>query len=215
MRHVPHVLVPAPWEGDECPVPAATRRHLETVLRLASGADVTYTDGRGTVGEGVWHGSAIARGNERTVAPVVPVVTMAVAPPRSRDRQRFVVEKLQELAIQRLVWLSTGHGQVRPPGADKSTAWARAALEQSRGAHLMQIDVASLESLDADGVVWADITGDPVRSVAGGEGPFTVAIGPEGGWSGDERARFVRRVALASTILRTETAAVVAAAAFR
>ena len=215
MRHIPHVLVPAPWDADECPVPSATQRHLGTVLRLANSAAVTYTDGRGTVGDGVWNGSAIVRGAERIVAPVLPIVTIAVAPPRSKDRQRFVVEKLQELAVQRLVWLSTAHGQGRPPGADKAMAWATAALEQSRGAHLIEIDVAALEALDADEVVWADMTGDPVRPVARGEGPFTVAIGPEGGWSSDERTRFVHRVSLGSTVLRTDTAAVVAAAAFR
>jgi RsmE family RNA methyltransferase len=215
MRHIPHVLVPAPWDGDECPVPTATRRHLGTVLRMASGAPVTYTDGKGTVGEGSWDGSVIRRGDERIVASVVPIVTIAVAPPRSKDRQRFVVEKLQELAVQHLVWLSTAYGQVRPPGADRAMAWATAALEQSRGAHLMEIEVAALEALDADEVVWADITGDPVRSVARGGGPFTVAIGPEGGWSSEERTRFVNRVSFGSTILRTETAALVAATAFR
>lgn len=215
MRHTPHVLVPAPWDGDECPVPPATRRHLGTVLRLASGAAVTYTDGKGTVGDGVWGGSAIVRGDERTATAVVPVATIAVAPPRSRDRQRFVVEKLQELAVQRLVWLTTAHGQVRPPAADKATAWATSALEQSRGAHLMEIDVADLATIDADAVALADITGDPVRSVLGGGGSVAVAIGPEGGWSDDECARFATRVALGPTVLRTETAAVVAAAAFR
>jgi len=215
MKHIPHVLVPAPWDGDECSVPAATRRHLGTVLRLESRAALTYTDGKGTVGEGSWDGSVILRGDERTVASIVPIVTMAVAPPRSRDRQRFIVEKLQELAVQRLVWLSTAHGQARPPSTDKALAWATAALEQSRGAHLIEIDAAPLETLVADEVAWADITGDPVRSVDRGVGPFTVAIGPEGGWSGEERARFVHRVSFGSTILRTETAAVVAAAAFR
>lgn len=215
MRHIPHVLVAAPWEGDECPVPSATRRHLGTVLRLSSGAAITYTDGRGTVGEGLWDGSVIERGNERTVTSVVPIVTIAVAPPRSKDRQRFIVEKLQELAVQRLVWLSTAYGQVRPPGADKATAWATAALEQSRGAHLMEIDEAALGALDVDEVLWADGTGDPVGSLAGGEGSVTIAIGPEGGWSSGERALFANRVSLGPTVLRTETAAIVAAAAFR
>ena len=215
MRHVPHVLVPAPWDADECPVPTTTRRHLGTVLRLASGAAITYTDGRGAAGDGVWNGSAIVRGDERIVTPALPIVTIAVAPPRSKDRQRFIVEKLQELAVQRLVWLSTAHGQARPPSADKAMAWATAALEQSRGAHLMDIDAAALEGLDADEVLWADITGESVRSVTRGEGPFTVAIGPEGGWSDEERVRFDTRVSLGSTLLRTETAAVVAAAVFR
>jgi RsmE family RNA methyltransferase len=39
----------------------------------------------------------------------------------------------------------------------------------------------------------------------------TLLVGPEGGWSDDERAARPQAIALADTVLRTETAAVAAA----
>jgi 16S rRNA (uracil1498-N3)-methyltransferase len=43
------------------------------------------------------------------------------------------------------------------------------------------------------------------------DGSVTVVVGPEGGLSPDEIARFPRRMGLGDRVLRTETAAVVAA----
>ena len=68
-------------------------------------------------------------------------------------------------------------------------------------------DVASVASIGAQGFVRADRGGAPLRLTS----PF-VAIGPEGGWSDDERRSWPGSVALADTVLRAETAAIAAAA---
>jgi 16S rRNA U1498 N3-methylase RsmE len=133
---------------------------------------------------------------------------MAVAPPASKDRQRFLVEKLAELGVARLRWLSTEHGKDKPPSPSKVFSWVLAAVEQSRGALLMETssDLVSLTELDPPLVV-CDPMGDSAKPPA-----TTVAIGPEGGWSEGEVPGGVPTWSLGGTLLRVETAAVVAAA---
>ncbi len=207
MAHVPHLYLPAPWDGAVVALTPDARHHLGRVLRRGEGAPVTYTDGAGVVGEGTLSGVGVVRGDERTV-PAPPPLVMAVAPPHSTDRARFVVEKLAELGVSRLVWLTTEHTQGRAPA--KALAWAVGALEQSRGAHLLGITgPVGWDGLGGD-VVVADPAGAPTPPPAGA--PLTVVIGPEGGFAPGEIPAGARNWSLGDRILRTDTAAIVAAA---
>lgn len=208
MAHVPHLYLPAPWVGESVAVPPAQRDHLVKVLRRdPDGSTVSYTDGSGVVGEGILREGAVQRGPESEVTRGRQL-TLAVAPPRNRDRQRFLVEKLGELGVTRLVWLATTHGSDRPPTARKSADWAVSALEQSRGAWLMHTDgrLVTWQDLDQP-VVACDAEGGPNPG-----DPATVAVGPEGGWSEDEVPENARLWGLGATTLRVETAALVAVA---
>lgn len=206
MRHVPHVCVVPPWNDDELAPSEAAARHLTTVLRLEGGAPVSYTDGNGTRGEGVWTGTLIVRGPERTDTRP-PSLSIAVAPPRPRERQRFLVEKLAELGVSELVWLASEHGSGRAPHAEKATAWATVALEQSRGAFLMAVRGPSTwDTLDRPLAV-ASPAGEPGIPVD----MATVAIGPEGGFTDSEIPNDAVSFALGERILRVETAAIAAA----
>lgn len=204
----PHVLLPRPWTADRLDLAADQRHHLAKVLRTAPGDPLTYTDGAGTVGRGVLEGGAVVRGGEATVTPPPPLV-VAVAPPAARDRLRFLVEKLCELEVSRVVWLTTRRGEGRPPPAGKAAAWAVAALEQCRGAHLTAVDddVTPLDALPPPLVVAAPGGG----AFPAGGGTLTVAVGPEGGWAPGEVPDGLPTVGLGRTVLRVETAAVVAA----
>lgn len=137
---------------------------------------------------------------------------MAVAPPSNKDRVRFVVEKLAELGVEQLVWLRTTFGTGRLPPPEKQMAWAISALEQSRGGWLM--------GLGGEFVTWSDLE-EPVlvcqpagSAVIEVLAPRTVVVGPEGGFDPDEVPSDFESVALGETILRVETAAVVAATKF-
>jgi 16S rRNA (uracil1498-N3)-methyltransferase len=190
----------------------AAAHHLRRVLRLRDGAPVSYTDGAGRQGEGRLDADGVLRGPEVEVASL-PDLTIAVAPPKATSRARFIVEKLTELGVSRLVWLDTKRGEGRPPRPGKAIEWAIGALEQSRGAHLMEIDgpqpVAGPWSAQ---VVVADQAGEPfARVVAAHAVPDVVLVGPEGGFDDGELPVAAARAALAVTTLRTETAAVVAA----
>lgn len=212
MRHVPHLHVSRPWDEVPVVVSLATRDHLATVLRMAPGADVSYTDGHGTVGVGVWTGSGVERGTERSVPRGVRSLTMGVAPPRAKERQRIIVEKLQELGVRKLVWLSTARAQVRGPKPERARSWAIGALEQSRGAWLMAVTSSSYVDFVADTErTTVVLDPDAPRSFAWpGGADLAIAVGPEGGFTEEERAD--RTLAtVGSTILRTDTAAVVAA----
>ncbi|MEN8114383.1 MAG: RsmE family RNA methyltransferase [Actinomycetota bacterium] len=208
MRHVPHCFVPAPWTDDRLALGEATVRHLERVLRLAPGDPVSYTDGSGTIGSGPWAAPFIERGAEDSTPRGSHEVTIAVAPPKGSDRQRFVVEKLAELGVARLIWISTRYGDAKSPKPAKAATWAIGALEQSRGAWLLDIGgPMGLADVPGDMAI-ADPAGERIGS---GPSVDTIAIGPAGGWHPDELAEASMTVTLGDRILRTETAAIVAA----
>lgn len=211
MGHVPHLYLPGPWGADGIPLSADHRHHLERVLRVTDGSPLSYTDGRGTAGSGTLRGAAVERGTERSVARPTRHLTLAVAPPREKERARFLVEKLAELGVARLTWIETTRGEGRPP--KKAMAWAQSALEQSRGAYLMDVEgpqrIASLTGR----VLVADESSVTGLRIPRDEN-VTVVIGPEGGWAPGEVPGGVDTFTLGSLVLRIETAAIVSAAAF-
>ncbi len=210
MAHVPHLYLPGPWAGPEIALDDARRHHLTGVLRRSEGAEVSYTDGAGRIGTGLLGMEAVVRGAEGEVPEPVPRLTVAAAAPRSRDRARFLVEKLAEIGVDELVWLNTRFGQAAPPPAAKARMWAEGALEQSRGAFLMDVsgpvDPATLDGLLLFGEHGAG------RDVPDGYDHYTLVIGPEGGFHEDEVPVDAHRIGFSARILRIETAALVGAA---
>lgn len=212
MRHQPHIYIPPPWDAPVLNVGDGTQRHLTKALRYSDGAPVTYTDGQGVHGTGVWIDRSIARGDEHRATPPPIQLTLAVAPPHTKERQRFVVEKVQELGVAALRWVQTAHTQGRAPRQDRAQAWAVGALEQSRGAWLVEIDETDLSTVTSGVLADADASTTPDALPVGST--LTVVVGPEGGMTEAEAALFVSHVRLAGNLLRTETAAIVAAASF-
>jgi 16S rRNA (uracil1498-N3)-methyltransferase len=172
---------------------------------MKRGDEVTYTDGLGTVGKGVLGSQTIERGDEDRVDKPTRI-TVAVAPPANKDRQRFLVEKLAELGVERLIWLDTIHGKDRIAGEAKVVSWILAATEQSRGAWLMEVagETQRVDELDPG---WVACEPGGSREVPEAT---TVAIGPEGGFAEGELPANVRKWDLGPTVLRVETAAIVA-----
>ncbi len=200
--------------------------HLVRVLRLAGGEQVVAADGAGR-----WCLCRFAgdrAGPERSLEPEGDVVnepatarplTVAFAPVKG-DRPEWVVQKLTELGIDRIVPLRTDRSVVHWEGdrgtkaVARLTRVAREAAAQSRRVWLPEItEVATLTSF-AD---TARHTGDAVALAEAGGSPPTlerpaVAVGPEGGWSRGELDRGLPTVGLSPGVLRAETAAVVAGA---
>lgn len=211
-RHIPHLYLAGPWHDDRIDLNADVRQHLEKVLRMQTPAAVTYTDGAGLVGEGTLEGPFISRGAEKKLVRIAPL-TVAVAPPKNKSRLRFVVEKLAEMGVERLVWLRTNHTEGKPPSHEKATGWSVAALEQSRGAWRIEIvgPVSIDEIAEFGDLVVADPDGGEVQGFRSGA-DVVLCIGPEGGFSDGEIPDAAQRVSFGPTVLRVETAAVVGAA---
>lgn len=215
MGHTPHLYLPPPWPPTAVPLPPTAAHHLVKVLRLDPGASVTYTDGAGRQGEGRLLDGTVVRGPERSLPPPAIAITMAVAPPHDKDRLRFMIEKLAELEVRRITFLRTRFGAGRLPDLSKSIAWATGALEQSQGAWLMEVATVwtELASLDPANSWFAELDGaehvEPLPAEA------TIAIGPEGGWAPGEIPEKAQRLGLGRTVLRVETAAIVAAGIIR
>lgn len=206
MKHVPHLVVGAPWKEDEMPLTIVQWRHLTKVLRMSRGDPVSYTDGLGRVGEGTLADHTLNRGEEREVERPSDV-TIAAAPPDNKDRQRFLVEKLAELGVARLQWLASKHGKERTASPQKTFAWALMATEQSRGAWLMETpkDIVDFGDLEHP-IVVCHPGGSPEPAPA-----KTIVIGPQGGFDEEELPERTALWDLGPTILRVETAAIVAA----
>ena len=193
--------------------------HLVRVLRLGVGEVVTVSDGRGG-----WRPTA-HQGDGRldVVAPTqreprrTPVVGVAFAVMKG-DRPEWVVQKLTELGVDRIVPLHTARSVVRWDGARASKHLvrlrrvAREAAMQSRQVWLPEVeDVADLASVARrPGTVLAE-PGSPVLTASSSADERLVVIGPEGGFTDDELASGPPRVGLPGDgILRAETAAITA-----
>jgi 16S rRNA (uracil1498-N3)-methyltransferase len=207
MGHVPHLLLPGPWDGDRLLLSEQQRHHLEKVLRSGQGREVDYTDGEGLIGAGRYGSGEVVRGDEKSV-PRPSDLTVVAAPPDNRDRARFMVEKLAEMGVAELRFLETRHGQGRPPRPDRAHSWAVSGLEQSRGAWLLRIPDGSVTLADLEQpYAVCDPTGS--RDLPSAR---TVVIGPEGGWGPGEIPDDASLWGLGDTVLRLETAVLVAAA---
>ena len=211
LRHsVAHVFVDqldSPTLGDD------DQHHLGRVLRLRDGESVTASNGRGQWRACVWRSGALEVSGE-VVASAPPSVRCAVAfTPVKGDRNEWAVQKLTEIGIDEVIILApTQHSVVRWSDADKQLrklrVVAREAAMQSRRVWLPNIvGLAALHEVCAgDGAAVADPDGVALHA-----GVSLVVVGPEGGFAEDELPAGVPRVQLGDTILRAETATLVAA----
>lgn len=202
-------------------LPPTPSRHLRSVLRLRDGAPLSVTDGRGSVCEGVLGRDGIRITSEwlRNPRPSSLVLHPGVSKGRKLD---FVVEKATELGVAEITPVITARTECRRESGvsgarvDRWRTIARSALEQSRGAWLPEIGapVPISDALLAGRGVLLDPSG-ALADWGSGHVPRLV-VGPEGGFS-DEELEEAKDAgwdirSLGSTVLRTETAAIVGAA---
>jgi len=125
----------------------------------------------------------------------------------SVTRMRFSIEKLSELGVSSITVGSTIRSGKKKYDTNKLKSWGVAALEQSGSAFLPIIN--QVEKLDYSKFNQCiDING---KSAFKDDSVGNFAIGPEGGWDPSELAQFNEVYSLGSQLLRSETAAIVAA----
>lgn len=210
-----HVFVddldaPALGPGDQ--------HHLERVLRLRAGDEVSASDGAGGWRLCTLVGGAGASASLEAAGDVIrhprpsPPVTVAFALTKG-DKPEWAVQKLTEVGVDRIVPVAAARSVVRwaPERAaaqvQRLRRVAREAAMQCRRTWLPEVeDVAG----------FAAVAARPGASLAavGGRPPTlafpVVLVGPEGGWADDELAAGLPRVALGPHVVRAETAAVLA-----
>jgi 16S rRNA (uracil1498-N3)-methyltransferase len=220
-------------EGSAALLDAEDTHHLTTVLRARPGAPVTVADGTGAVWSGRYDGPADGMARiallDCTVHPLErPQITVVHALPKQRKLDE-VVQRLTEQGVARIVPVHSARSQVELDERKAAKAVARwravamAAAKQSRRARLTEIaavgDWSTAFAQHGEGVVCWEESSTGLRTAMAAVGDvdaLTVAIGPEGGLTADEvAATGLVDASLGTTILRTETAALVAVAAVR
>lgn len=185
-------------------------RHALRVLRLAKGDRVTLFDPDETWAGEIesTQGRVRIRLLERLPRAALPRVAVAAAVPKGA-RLDWMVEKLAELGVAEFIPVrfarsvaEVGEGRRR-----RLEKIAIAASKQSGAAVLRIAPERRVAELAAECLLASPGARDPIPA-----GPGTVVIGPEGGLTPEEEARFPRRGSLGATTLRIETAALVAAA---
>lgn len=209
----PHVFV---TDLDAPRLDPADEHHLTKALRLRPGAPLTLSDA-----EGRWCTARFGPDPERTgpvhaIDPPAWPCGLAVALTKGA-KPELVVQKATELGIDRVVIFEADHSVPswdEPRRAKATTRLARVAREaamQSRQVRIPEVTVvggldAVRTALGPVPMVRADSGGRPI-----GDADRIIAIGPEGGWSANERSEVPGAVDLGPSVLRAETAAIVAA----
>jgi 16S rRNA (uracil1498-N3)-methyltransferase len=186
--------------------------HLRRVLRAQPGEELVLSDGRGA-----WRFARVGAEHVEVASEVflderAPATTLYLAPLKG-ERGEWAVAKATEVGVGTIVPLVSARlaqkfrGEVR----DKVLSRWRRIAEETAGQCRRTYDLVITEP-----VVPRDVPEDVAVCDFAGEGDWrgvqAVAVGPEGGWGPEEWEPTRRRVSLGPSVLRGETAAVVAAA---
>jgi 16S rRNA (uracil1498-N3)-methyltransferase len=203
-------------------------RHVRNVLRKKRGDNIFLTDGLGNryrVGLTALVGSEMRAeilGRERMPRKCSVQITVGFVPVKGL-RNDAVIEKCTELGVARFIIFLSERSVLKNIGAQKLARFAKvaqSAMIQSQQCYLPDILYAPgiADMLEFVGhherIFVADSEGE--ARVQTGAGKILLLIGPEGGFTDEERDFFLSRgaslLSLGNTRLRSETAALVGVA---
>lgn len=218
-------------EGAQIPCTPEQASYLRSVLRLSDGNEILVFNGR----DGEWRARLAAAGKRGAVLePMSLVRAQAGGPdlhymfaPLKRARLDYMVQKATEMGAGRLVPLLTRHTVAERVNLDRMRANTIEAAEQCGILRIPEVAEpvklpAVLATWDASrALIFCDEGAEQTSPLAAlsalKPGPLAVMIGPEGGFSPDER-EMIRAVpqtvalSLGPRIMRADTAAVAALA---
>jgi len=232
MAHPPRLFVDSPLGNDASVALTPEQSHyLINVMRRADGDPVLLFNGR----DGEWQ-AAIRRSGKKLAVAVVetrtrgqtsPVDLHYCFAPIKRARLDFVAQKATEMGVSLLQPVLTRFTQAERVKTERLRANAVEAAEQC--GVLWVPDVAEPVGLDrylgerdpGRTLIFCDEaapTANPIEALkAVPDGPLAVLIGPEGGFSDEERhalrsAANVAAISLGPRIMRADTAGIAALA---
>ena len=207
---------------------AMQANYLGNVLRLGPGAELLLFDGEtgewlARIAEAAKKRMSLSIGRKTREPEIIPDLWLAFAPVK-RAQTDWLVEKATELGAARLVPVMTQRTVAERVRLDRLESIAIEAAEQCGRTRVPQILAPMplrrlVEELDpARHFYFADENGGEPLTSAYEEGPAVILVGPEGGFTEEERA-FVRAsgataISLGPRILRAETAALAAIAGY-
>lgn len=231
-KDAPRLFVEAALaRGAEIAVSPDQTHYLLTVLRRAPGDPVLLFNGR----DGEWS-AHVARGGRRECVLTVtaPLRAQGQPPdihylfaPLKRARLDFVVQKATELGASRIRPVITRHVIVSRVNEERLRANVIEAAEQCGATWVPELDGpanldAVLEGWEPErALIFCDEAAeiaDPIAALSAiGPRPSALLIGPEGGFSADERQRLramaqTTAISLGPRILRADTAGIAALA---
>ena len=207
-------------------------RYLGAVLRLRPGEEIEVFDGKGARFR-AWleeDAAALRLAEPLLEGPLRAVDVVLVQALAKGEKMDVVVQKATELGATRVMPLASDRAVVRLDagrGAGKAERWRRIAQEAAR--QCGRSDVPRVDEPCGWDGVFALLRDEPARrgllldpeqrelrlgQAARGARRVLIAVGPEGGFSPEERERAVRggmlSVGLGPLVLRTETAGLAA-----
>jgi 16S rRNA (uracil1498-N3)-methyltransferase len=215
-------------------LPRDESHYLISVMRRREGETVRLFNAK----DGEWSAAVVAADRKRAGLEVgvrlrapypVPDLELLFAPVK-KNRTDFIVEKATELGVRTIRPVITQRTIADKVRTDRLSALAKEAAEQTERLDLP--DIVAAERLEAcldqwpdrRPLIFCDEAGDaPLMPEALSErapGPISILIGPEGGFTPEERARIrslpgAIAVTLGPRILRADTAAVAALTLFQ
>lgn len=214
-------------EAQTVAVSADQAHYLFGVMRLSVGDTITVFNGV----DGAWSAEIIDAAKRRGVLVCqtqtgpqqMPPDLWLLFAPIKKARTDFIVEKATELGASRICPVQTRFTNSERIRQDRLQAHAVEAAEQCGGTFVPEI--CALQRLDALLADWPDgrqlvfcdetLVGTASSLAEVRSGPAAILIGPEGGFSPEERTRlggapFATSISLGPRILRADTAAVAA-----
>ncbi len=222
-----------PIQTDQVVLDGDQAHHIRNVMRMQVGDDIVLFDGSGAEFE-----SEITSVGRREIAVAIKrrversreldvSITIAAALPKV-DRLKFLVEKLVELGVERLVPLRTirSVAKVNDKTIQRMEKQVVEASKQCGRNRLMRIvpvmSLPELVHLPMEGtrlIASPQASNDIKESIDSNGRQYTVAIGPEGGFTSNEIEQATecdwRPFKLGPAILRIETAAIASATLLR
>ena len=211
-------------KGASIELDASQANYLGNVMRLGPGSPLLVFDGR----SGEWlariastfkKGMTLVVEERSREAEAIPDVWLAFAPVK-RSQTDWLVEKATELGAARLLPVMTSRTVAERVKLDRLRAIAIEAAEQCGRTRLPEISeplaLAGLLATLRDRMIYfADESGGEAAASAFKAGPTLILVGPEGGFTEEERglirsAANCVAISLGPRILRAETAALAA-----
>lgn len=223
-RALPRLYVDQPLGlGAPVVLTAKPAHYLANVLRLGEGAELLLFDGR----SGEWRAVIRTAAKKQLILEVLaqtrppedlPPLTLAFAPIK-RAPLEWLVEKATELGVAVLQPVVTRRTVVERLNPERLAGIAIEAAEQCGRTRLPSLEdpirLTQLLDRPSGTLLFADETGGVPLLTACKPGPTTILIGPEGGFTPEERDAVLAAgaigIGLGPRILRAETAALAAA----